>query len=296
MPDVDMAVRLLTTACTDNFAKLPFLEQMKLVDQFYNICDENKPLEFRKRTKSDIEKYLLSLNSLVRSSIEDVFECDVPLIWEDSKDNKVGSDLIVRTKYDSIVKDEKVELKFGKETLRAIGIKTFDKIFTVDFETGYFTEKFAEVKSNQRNFAEKYPGRFDDMIENLGNNLRPIIEEANQLEKEGRLVIDSHEMEAQLTGTGSVDSSKEVVAAKKLIVGWAKIEAKENPDFSGEWKIEEITPSKEDGARINFIASNDKMVAKFLLHWKNDMEYKGYKYPAKTGINSYCFNVWVWKK
>ena len=295
MPDVDRAVRLLTHACTTNFHNQNESYKKSIINEFYNLPDVNKPSEMRGKNYYQISQYFNKLYSDVVNAISETFECDVVELREDSNNNKIGADLIACIKYDDLVKDEKIELKFGKETLRAIGIATFDKIFVVDYDTSFFTEVFADVKNNQRLFALHNRGEVDMLISNLEKQLSPIIDKSNELVQNGHLKINSDEMALQLSGTGSIDSKENVSVPTKLFVGWNSINVSEKLDLSGNWRIIEISPSKEKGARINFIASNGKVETKFLLHWKNDMEFDGFKYPAKTGINSYCFNVWAWR-
>jgi len=295
MPDVDLSVRFLTKACTSDYNDSPFNEKMHLIDEFIKLPQSNIPSEMRGKNRKQITDYILNLFSNVKNAIEETFECDVVSLYEDSKDNKVGSDLIAKIRYDSKITNEKIELKFGKETLRAIGIATFNKIFIVDYESGYFVEKFADCKDNQRKFADEHPGDVENLIKNLSYQLAPIIDDTNNKKNNGVLHIDSNEMISQLSGTGSINSNEIVVAPTKLYLTWSGINVSEQLDLSGKWSINEISPSTEKGARINFLVSNGKTEAKFLLHWKNDMVYNGYKYPAKTGINSYCFNVWAWR-
>lgn len=295
MPDVDRAVRLLTHACTTYFHNQNESYKKSVINEFYNLPDVNKPSEMRGKSYSQLVQYFNRLYQDVVDAISETFECDVDLLKEDSNNNKIGADLIATIRYDEIKKDEKIELKFGKETLRAIGIATFDKIFVVDYDTGFFTEIFTDVKNNQRKFALDNPGEVDLLISNLEKQLSPIIEKSNELADSGHLRINSNEMALQLSGTGSIDSEDEASVPTKLFVGWNSINVSEKLDLSGDWRIIEISPSKDKGARINFIASNGKVETKFLLHWKNDMVFDGYKYPAKTGINSYCFNVWAWR-
>lgn len=293
MPNVDTSVRLLTRACTTDFYNSSSEEKQNLIREFLLLPQDNIVTALRGKSSSQITTYILNLYDKVKDAIEETFETDVIKLFEDSKDNKKGSDLIAVIKYGGSVSNEKIELKFGQETLRAIGIETFDKIFVVDYENGFFTETFKKVKDNQRAFADSYPGRFDDMIKNLAIQLAPIIKKANSLYELGKLSIDSKEMFCQLSGTGSINDINDLVIPTKFFIGWKEIKATEKLDLSGNWTIKEISPSEEKGARINFIATNGKTEAKFLLHWKNDMVYEGIKYPAKTGINSYCFNVWI---
>ncbi len=245
MPDVDKAVRLLTHACTSYFHNQSESYKRSVISEFVDLPDANKPSEIRGKTPHQIYDYFNRLYCDVVEAISDTFECDVVELREDSNNNKIGSDLIATIRYGNYIKEEKIELKFGKETLKAIGLETFDKIFVVDFEKGFFTETFAEVKNNQRDFAYNHPGNVNMLISNLEKQLLPIINKSNEMVKNGHLRINSNEIASQLSGTGSIDSNKIVDIPTKLFVNWNSINVSEKLDMSGDWKIIEISPSKE---------------------------------------------------
>ncbi len=296
MPDVDEAVRKLTEACTTEFHNQNDASKRVLIDAFCRIPDENRPLFTRRKTDSQIRGLFNRLYLDVKKKISEYFGHEVLFLKEDSKNNKKGSDLIATIKYGGRLEEERIELKFGQETLKAIGLESFDKIFRVDSDRYYFATIFNIVKEHQREFALLNRGKVDLLIANLERQLYPIIKWCNFQVETGRLHIESREMAKQLSSTGSISSGEPLIIPTKLKIGWNSIKVSEKLDLTGEWKITEISPSKEKGARINFIASNGKVVTKFLLHWKNDLVFDGFKYPARTGINTYCFNVWARRK
>ena len=296
MPDVDEAVRKLTEACTTDFYNQSNAFKRVLIDAFCRIPDKNRPLFTRGKTNSQIEGLFNRLYIDVKKKISEYFGREVLFLKEDSKNNKKGSDLIATIRYGGYTKDERIELKFGQETLKAIGLESFDKIFMVDSDRHYFETIFTIVKEKQREFALQNRGKVDLLIANLERQLYHVIKGCNEKVRHGSLNINSWEMAKQLSSTGSVRSGEPLIIPTKFKIGWNSITVSEKLDLSGIWKITEISPSKEKGARINFIATNGKVETKFLLHWKNDMVFDGFKYPARTGINSYCFNVWAWRK
>ena len=296
MPDVDEAVRLLTKACTTDFYNRNITSKRAVINAFLNLSEDNRPVITRKKTNSQIEEFFKRLYPNLSKIISKHFGHDVLLLKEDSKNNRKGSDLIATINYNGRIEEERIELKFGQETLRAIGLETFDKIFPIDKNKGFYAKAFAKVKENQRAFAKRNKGKVDLLISNLEKQLLPIINKSNELAENGCLQINSKEIAILLSSTGSIDSKQPLVIPTKLNVGWKSIKVSEKLDLTGDWKITEISPSKEKGARINFIVTNGRVEAKFLLHWKNDMVFDGFKYPSRTGINTYCFNVWAWRK
>lgn len=293
MPNVDVAVRLLTTACTDLFSNSSLNYKRNIINQFLSLPNDNIPVEFRNKSVNVIEKVFLNLNSRIRETLEGVFECNILSIRNDSSNNQKGSDLIIICDYGRTKRVERIELKFGKETLRAIGLKTFDSIFVVDFDNDFFTDAFNTIRENQKLFADAYPRDINGLLNNLHSQLESFCEELNELKDDGALYINSNEMELQLSGTGSISENTGTFPAFKFIIGISHIEVTEALDFSGNWEIIDIYTSRQDGARLTFIASNGLVESKFLLHWKNDYFYNGFRYPAKTGLISYCFNVWA---
>ena len=296
MPDVDEAVRELTKACTTVFYNEDDASKRAAIEYFYTISDENRPVILKGRTNSQVETFLKRLYPDLSNAISKHFGYDVVFIKEGSRNNKDGSDLIATIRYDDHTEDKEIELKFGKETLKAPGLETIDKIFVVDTEKNFFEKVFADVKKNQREFALRNKGKVDLLVANLAKQLAPIIEKCKELYQKGHLHINSYELFNQLSVTGSVKSGEPLIIPTKFKIRWKSIKVSEKLDLTGEWKITEINSPIGNGARIVFFVSNGKVEVKFLLNWKNSLFYDGYKYPSKVGINTYSFNIWAWRK
>lgn len=296
--NVDTAVRILTETCTDAFNKKDMNYKKHLIDEFISLDEKVKPVSFRNKNRKQIEEYFLNSNESLKDTLLDICECDEIIeIKEDSIDNKVGSDLIVKLKYDNDVSNQKIELKFGAETNKNIGIEAFDKIFINLNEEDYFKNKFSEIKNNQRRYADRHPRDFDGLIKNLKNEIDILSEDCNELADSDNLIIDSEEMNTNLSTTGSIANNSGSKPFKKIRMDYDDIIEIDILDYSGNWKFTDISslPDK-DKARIQFWVSNSKTKVKFLSNNKNDYNYNGTKYPAKTGLGSYCFNVWAYKE
>lgn len=299
MPDVDEAVRLLTRACTDKYASFSDVQKKKLVDDFIRLGNERIPREFRNKNKYEIQKYFFEINSRVRKEIIEIFECDKLHLKLDSNNNREGSDLIAILTYGNKVIARRIELKFGQETLKAVGLKSFDSIFVVQDDGSFYKRNLTTIKEKQRQKIINSNNQIseDELIDNLSKLLEPLIQESNHLLQQGKLKVDNLQMKAWLSGTGSVKDANNVETPVKIYPHWSgNIEVKEPLELDGNWKITEISPSIEKKSRINFLVTNNKTEAKFLLTWKNDLTFNNKKWSAKVGINTYCFNVWANKK
>lgn len=294
MPNVDFATRLLNKACSDEYAQLSIAKRREIAINFFSIPKNEKPNFFKNLSQDETIDFFKSINSKLRIKFAQHFKKRVLKIECASNSNFVGADLKV-TLQGRIVKQ--IELKFGQETLKAIGLKTFDQIFVVSNKSNYFKNVLNTVRNNQIDFAKHNQGKVDELVENLRRQFAPLVNQFKELLYNGKIVINSEEMLKQLGGTGSATMNVGANQPTKFIVSPRDIQYVESLNLTGNWKIKSILLSENDGkARISFNVENDFTTAKFLVHWKNDKVLDGHKYPSKTGVNTYCFNVWASKK
>ena len=295
---VDNAVRMLTEACTDDFAKKDVFYKQTFISKFMAIDDSEKPKAFRNKSKKQTEERILNLNAKLKEILSKIcLYSEIIEIKQDSNDNKIGGDIIVTLLYSSRTEKKVVELKFGSKTDRNIGLGTFDMVFPVLNQKNYFQNKIASIKRGQRKCVDEHNGNIEVAIKNLQNQLEDWKKELNEMIENGSIAINSDMMYKVLSTTGSVVNNTEAEIFKAVKITFKRMREIEILDCSGSWKITDIvTSSKTDVARIHFIASNGKNKVRFTLNNKNNDEYKGNKYPSKSGIGSYSFNVWISKE
>jgi hypothetical protein len=270
---------------------------MEMVYNFSVLPDAQKPISFRNKTKMDLFAFFKKLNCQLKRIIEGYFSERVISVCEDSHDNKVGSDLYVSTTNSRELNVHHVELKFGSETNRNIGNKSMDQIFTVEEGRNSFAEMFREVREKQKKFMSNNPNKIDLGYKHLYDLLKEVSDALSSLKRDGKFTVNSSMMRVLLTTTGSFDTHEYLDDLLKIRVDYSteildSLKIMDQPNISGLWEVEKIGMA-ENSIRVEIKTKNAFISTKFLLNWKNDYTYLGIKYPAKLGLGSSSWNVWI---
>lgn len=122
--------------CT-RYAEAAMCGQMDLyARQIAEIASESQKAKvFRHKSAIQVESILVRLSEEIRKSIIGKYYSDRPgmrienvLLTQSSDDNRAGADLF----HDWNGVPIAIEVKFGEETSRNIGMETFDRIFGTD--------------------------------------------------------------------------------------------------------------------------------------------------------------------
>lgn len=302
MPNVDKAVRKLNEACSDAFNKQSDLYKNELIQCLIKIRDDNNanndgylPNFLKKVSNEGLAKFVLNLHDNLKKALKKYFKQDIVKVVEGSKSNQVGSDLVITLKDNS---NFDIELKFGHETDKGIGLKTFDQMVILKDKPNYFSEKFPTITQEQHKYADLHPLDQTGLITNLKKQLSKMYFELMSIHKSGKLIINSEMVENQLNGTGSITKKIGATHPVKFEISRINvIKVKPFKDFSGKWSLKEIELSnKPDKARLTIWLTNGKSKAKFYFGWKNDYTYSkdGNRYIARTGMGSTSLNVWTY--
>lgn len=296
--DVDYATRILNTVSSDIYQKLDESQKKSLILKFCNIPENQKPISFRSISFIDIGSFFSKLNPALKKLIEIYYSEPVISIAEDSNNNKIGSDLFVTTKSGNFTKTRRVELKFGAETNRNIGNGAMDEIFEITDKITSFSSIFKNISAQQKKFMT---GNLDNTTAGYTNLEKLLLEAATTLENlydNGFLSINSEKMYTLLTTTGSLSNQTSMEDLMKIRVDFTydfenSLKIMDRPNVSGSWSVSRIGMA-ENSIRVEIRTSNAIVSTKFLLNWKNNYNFKGVTYPAKLGLGSSSWNVWIY--
>lgn len=285
--NVDKSIRILERVCCDEYLNLSKNEKNVIIREFYSIDENEKPINYRGLTISEIEELFSVLNPKLKEEIKKdlSIEEDIKIVKE-VDNNKEGADALISSSNVLI----NLEMKFGSETLANIGQSKMDELFNTNVSDFSFKNINESIMNYQRDQIDKGINEENKLIKLLKEKLNEIILELNQL----NLKPNNNKINDLLTRTGNRNSKTTKMVKYKILP--KKIEMKQVFDIIDSWKIEDISIPK-DSARIQIILGNNRTKLKFLLNWKNNYEYpkkSGKKYSAKTGGTTSCWNVWLY--
>lgn len=259
-----------------------------------------KPLTYRRKSEEELAGLFKKANSSLRNILKPYSDVDF-ILEEGGNDNKIGSDLVMRKK-DTGEKLYNIELKFGEETARNIGNNTMEKVFKIEDKNVSFSSLFQSIAFFQKEFVKEnalLPENEKEVLGNLESLLSLRVEKLNSLLQSGKLKIDSKAMRELMCTTGAMENfdEAELIKVKVLYSKDAKnsMHVIDIPSSDSPWEVKHITMSPKS-KRVEIVAKNEKAEAKFLLNWKNNYRFNQYnkaKYPAKFGLGTSNWNVWV---
>lgn len=297
--NVDKATRILNKMVIDKFNESSINEKEKIIHEFLSIDNHNKPISFRNKDYKEIEYFAINVNQEFKNIISSILNKHIIKIEEANKNNKIDSDVIITyINENKNIQTINGELKFGSKTDANIGLKTFDKIFTITDKNKSFLKLFQNIKEKQIDFIQTFPNNTEEeILKNLEFNINNLLKEIKTFD----IIINNENLNKLLTTTGSIDKIKNDFPLLKFKINWNKSinnSIKEINDFipSNTWEIQSIDVSENSKIRIQFIISSENNLVKFLLNWKNSYIYNGKKYKAKCGLGTSSFNVWIHRK
>lgn len=263
--------------------------------------EKQKAKVFRNKTSSQVESILVRLSEEIRKSIIGKYYRNSPgtriedvVLTQSSDDNRAGADLF----HDWNGVPIAIEVKFGAETSRNIGMDTFDRIFGTDVFS-VATSRMIR-KEWERLFLDD--GRDEQrQLERLWRAINGAIDKFNAFnENRGFVLPEQNQMYMEdtiLNTTG--DGSFRGEFMKFVLDGNDFSDFKRIPTRIGTWTIDRT--ERIDGCdivRCNvFVRNYDTNVEiKYVLNWKNNYPLNGNradKVPAKLGLGSPSWNVWV---
>ncbi|WP_029513021.1 hypothetical protein [Mycoplasmopsis iners] len=302
MADVDKSIRILNFVVSDKYLKSSKEQQNEIIKEFLEIPDSNKPISFRNRSYNDLEKFFSICNFQVRKIIEINNESKMIDLLEDTNNNLVGADLIAAQEKDNFVYSQRIELKFGAETLANIGNDSMNTIFGLNNSQVNFVSLAKNLKNKQQKFViDEKNGANEKSFSNLESLINDFVKQLNFLNQNKLMKINKDELNNLLNTTGSIKNSHLVGNnLLKLFINYKKdikqsITVAKKLNLDGEWTIKSIKKS-EDSNRVEIKISNSINVVKFLLNWKNSYKKNNEVYPAKLGVGSSSWNVWVYEE
>ncbi len=263
--------------------------------------ETQKPRVFRHKTAPQIESILVRLSEEIKKSIIGKYYLDKPgmrieniLLTQSSDNNRAGADLV----HDWNGIPISIEVKFGKETSRNIGMDTFDRIFGTNVFSCVTSRMIR--KEWERQFLKD--GRDEQrQLTRLWNAINSAIDRFNAFNAARGFVLPSQNqlyMEDTILNTTG-DGTFRGEFMKFILEGSDFSDFKRIPTRIGTWTIDRT--EKIDGhniVRCNvFVRNYDTNVEiKYVLNWKNNYPLNGNhadKVPAKLGFGSPSWNVWV---
>ena len=263
--------------------------------------ETQKARVFRHKTAPQVETILVRLSEEIRKSIIGKYYRDRPgmrienvLLTQSSDDNRAGADLFHDWNGIPIA----IEVKFGEETSRNIGMDTFDRIFGTDvfsvatargIRKEWERQFLKDGRDEQRQFERLWcavNGAIDRF--NAFNAARGfVLPEQNQIYMEDTIL--------NTTGDGRFRGE----FMKFVLDGSDFSDFKRIPTRIGCWTIDRTERiDGHDIVRCNvFVRNYDTNVEiKYVLNWKNNYPLRGNrddKVSAKLGFGSPSWNVWV---
>lgn len=262
--------------------------------------ESQKVRVFRQKTAEEIGQILLRLSEEIRKSIISKYypnggiKLDDVVLLQSSDNNKEGADLYHICGTKRIV----IEVKFGGETSRNIGMAMFERIFG----TNAFTcATCLDVRKRwERLFVSE--GRNTQLqFKRLWAAINGAVDAFNTLNESRSFVLplaNQEYMEKEiLNTTGSGGEQEEFM--KFVLDGESFDDFKKIPTGIGRWTIDRV--HHVDGSRVSrcnvYVRNYDTNVEiKYVLNWKNNHPLLGDvsdKVSAKLGLGTPSWNVWV---
>lgn len=262
--------------------------------------ESQKVRVFRRKTAEVIGQILMRLSEEIRKSIISKYypnggvKLSDIILRQSSDNNREGADLYHICGTKRVV----IEVKFGDETSRNIGMAMFERIFGTDVFTA------ATCLSVRKNWERAFlsEGRNAQLqFERLWTAINRAIDKFNSLNESRGFVLpraNQEYMEKEiLNTTGSGGEQDEFM--KFVLDGEAFDDFKKIPTGIGRWTIDRV--HHVDGRSVSrcnvFVRNYDTNVEiKYVLNWKNNHPLLGNvhdKVSAKLGLGTPSWNVWV---
>ena len=289
--NVDQCTRYCEAAMCGNVQ--PYAERIHAIPDAYRVRI------FRNKTQAQITEILYRLSGEIKKIVFSKFySCNDGYTFQDvcltqtGNNNREGADLIHRHKLTG--EEINIEVKFGEKTDRNIGMKMFNKIF------GNTIFLDALSMSIRKEWKERYYRERDEeaQLRRLWAAINVAIENFNEFERSYDFILQPENqklMEQEIlnnAGDGHINGK----FVKIILDGDSFNDLKSIPTGIGKWIVQEV--KKIDGTEIKrcnvFVHNYDTNVKiKFVLNWKNDYRIGEIKAPAKLGLGSSNWNVWV---
>jgi len=289
MADVDKCVRECEAALCDgvelhakNIFQLPAAQKVRLL---------------RDKTEQQIITILKNCKQAIQIQIATEFYSnkiafgDVKL-EKSSNDNRDGADVFHKLPNGKIID---VEVKFGAETNKAIGMAQFTQIFG----SNIFTE--ALNPSQRREWIELYKQNPDSeaQLKRLADVLNVAIDKFNDLNFHKNYTLTSDEqlaMERVIINNSGDNRRQSDHYLKFIVEGTSFRDLKKLPTGLGTWTILKVKKLDATTKRLNVFVINQttSLQIKYTLNWKNNYQIPGRgKVSAKLGLGAPSWNVWV---
>lgn len=295
--NVDKATRLLNKMIVDEFHSYTEKQKAEIIQDFFNISDQNKPISFRNKSIHEISFFAININKEFRKIIKEILKKDVFSIEKSSNNNKIGSDITITFQEKNIQTTINGELKFGNKTDANIGLNTINEIFQFKNKEFSFFENLKSISKAQYSLLEKHPN-IDE--EELLKNLELLIQRIVIDLKNQEISINNYSLDKLLLSTGSISNWNNnnllkfrIDYKKNIKNSISKIDEIKKNNL---WKIKHIIAAKNNRRiEIMVIDSNNQYQVKFLLNWKNSFYFRQRRISSKCGLKTPCFNVWLKK-
>ena len=293
MPNVDSCVREAEAGlCSNHFEHALHISRLS---------NNLRVQIFRNKSVEEIDKILQQCSETVRACIIDKFyddskekiSIDDIIIASSSNNNRDGADLI------HVLPDKKIisiEVKFGAQTDRNIGMQVFEKIFS----SHVFTNALSI--NNRRAWLSKFDR--DSNEENQFNRLQNALNEAidifNIEQKNKNFKLTQTEQKYMeniiINASGSSDFLNKYDYYLKFV-----LDGEDFNSFSriitgvGSWIVQSVNKLSDNIKRVNVFVNNydTNTQIKYTLNWKNNYKYNGKSLMAKLGFGSPSWNVWI---
>lgn len=289
MADVDICVRYCEKALSGDIARYA-----KMMAELPN---SKRVTIFSNKTASEIGDILLNCKKSIQIKISNDFYGGVGFESVDlsmgSSNNKIGADLLHKLPSGEVVD---IEVKFGMETDKQIGMAQFEKIFG--------TDAFSKALSMpaRKSWIDSY--MVEDSPESsqfyrLFKKLNEAIASFNRFSESKNytlLAAEQSHMESLIINNSGNHTKTGDHYLKFVIDGSNMRDVKELPTGLGRWTIDEVKPLSDSVKRVNIFVTNKTthIQIKYTLNWKNNYKIPGVgKVPAKLGLGSPSWNVWV---
>lgn len=290
MPNVDLCVRYSQKAICIDINKYS-----ELIEELDNSIKTNL---LKNKDKEEIKDILSrSKNSILVQIRNDYYRgkknLNKIILFEGSNDNKKGADINHRLENGELID---IELKFGQETDRNIGMKQFEKIFS----TTIFS-KALDIKK-RKIWKElsliEYP-KISAQEDRLKNELNNPVDLFNKYIKNKNYTLSKNEqnfMENFIINNTGDGESKPKYYMKFLLEENQTNNMKLMPTKIGSWEIINVKKLDNKIKRVNIFTINrtTNLQIKYTLNWKNNYKLSNdKKVSAKLGIGSPSWNVWI---
>ena len=208
-------------------------------------------------------------------------------------DNKIGADLCHSLPDGQTVE---IEVKFGLETNKQIGMLQFERIFGTDVFT-----KALDLSTRKIWVADFVDNDFDESLQysRLVLSLNSATHSFNKISAGKNYTLTKGEQDYMesliMNNSGNGHRTKDHYL-KFIIEGDDMRDIKELPTGLGYWNIDEVKSLTESVKRVNIFVINKttNIQIKYTLNWKNNYKINGRgKVSAKLGLGSPSWNVWV---